>query len=101
MKRAFAKPGSVLYNLIADRKQAASKSQDCRAVQIFCMGETAGRVRVNAQKWCAGMTRDHCMNRDVYSFNDGSQIVVSVNRVTITQANGMIFGYDEAAANRG
>jgi hypothetical protein len=44
---------------------------------------TAGQVRKLAQKLCAGMTRDHRKNKDVYMFTDGSRIVVCKNAVSL------------------
>lgn len=43
----------------------------------------AGHVRKAAQKWCAGMTRDHRKNKDVYSFTDGSSLTVVGHKVYI------------------
>lgn len=53
------------------------------AQQILAHCHTAGRVRRQAQKLCAGMTRDHCKNKDVYMFTDGSRIVVSGNKTSL------------------
>lgn len=50
---------------------------------VFWAHGLAGRVRRQAQKSCAGMTRDHRKNKDVYMFTDGSRIVVSKNTVSI------------------
>lgn len=54
-----------------------------RAQQLLAWYHTAGQVRKQAQKLCAGMTRDHRKNKDVYMFTDGSRIVVCRNAVSL------------------
>lgn len=55
-----------------------------RAEQIVKEGfGLAGKVRTLAQKACAGMSRDHLRNKDVYMFTDNSRIVVSKNNVSV------------------
>lgn len=56
-----------------------------RAKEITSVNHTATRVRRAAQKACAGMTRDHVKNNDVYQFTDGSSIFVTGQRVHITE----------------
>jgi hypothetical protein len=41
-------------------------------------------VRRAAQVACAGMTRDHRKNLDVYQFTDGSKIVVNGHSVSVS-----------------
>lgn len=54
-----------------------------RAKEITSVNHTATRVRKAAQKACAGMTRDHRQNHDVYKFTDGSAIVVAGMQVRV------------------
>lgn len=55
-----------------------------RAEQIVAEAHgLAGSVRKLAQKACAGMSRDHSKNKDIYMFTDTSRIVVSKNAVSI------------------
>ena len=50
---------------------------------VFWAHGLAGGVRKAAQKACAGMSRDHVKNKDVYMFTDNSRIVVCKNKVTV------------------
>lgn len=50
---------------------------------VFWSHGLAGGVRTAAQKSCAGMSRDHLKNKDIYMFTDGSRIVVSKNKVIV------------------
>jgi hypothetical protein len=54
-----------------------------RAEELLVGNQLAGRVRKAAQKVCAGMSRDHVRNKDVYMFTDGSRIVVCKNKVML------------------
>lgn len=56
-----------------------------RAKEITRVNHTATRVRRAAQKACAGMTRDHRKNLDVFMFTDGSAIVVTGQLVRIAE----------------
>ena len=50
-----------------------------RAQQIATEAHTAGQIRREAQRWCAGSITGR--NREEYRFTDGSRIVIIGNRV--------------------
>lgn len=52
---------------------------------VFWAHGLAGAVRRQAQKACAGMTRNHKADRDVYMFTDGSRIVVARHKVYVEE----------------
>lgn len=54
-----------------------------RAEELLVRNQLAGYVRKAAQKACAGMSRDHVRNKDIYMFTDGSRIVVYKNKVML------------------
>lgn len=56
-----------------------------RAEQVVYSNTHAGvaHTRKAAQKACAGMSRDHVRNKDIYMFTDGSRIVVCKNKVML------------------
>lgn len=53
------------------------------AEELLVGNQLAGHVRKAAQKACAGMSRDHVRNKDIYMFTDGSRIVVCKNKVML------------------
>lgn len=54
-----------------------------RAEDILLGLATAGQIRKQAQASCAGMSRDHVRNKDIYMFTDGSRIVVCKNKIML------------------
>lgn len=54
-----------------------------RAAQVLRTAHTAGQVRRAAQAACAGMTREHRINRDTFTFTDGSSITVTGKTIKV------------------
>lgn len=58
-----------------------------RAEELLVGNQLAGHVRSKAQKACAGMSRNHVTNKDIYMFTDGSRIIVCKNKVMLEFAS--------------
>lgn len=54
-----------------------------RAAQVKRTAHTAGQVRRAAQAACAGMTREHRIDRDTFTFTDGSSITVTGKTIKV------------------
>lgn len=54
-----------------------------RAEELLVGNQLAGHARKAAQKACAGMSRNHRANKDIYMFTDGSRIVICKNKVML------------------
>lgn len=70
-----------------------SAAEQCAAVsnshahRIYRSAHTAGQIRRKAQRACAGSISNPRKRREVYSFSDGSRLVITGHQIKIVGVN--------------